>query len=66
MAKDENQIILSDGTRITIPAWASESTLAAMVMMTQRSNVLTRSMMKGIEKDKLADEATLEALKELV
>jgi hypothetical protein len=66
MANDTNQITLADGTSISIPAWASESTLKAMVMMAQRSNVLTKSMLKGIEVNKNVDEATLGAIKEAI
>jgi hypothetical protein len=66
MANDKNQITLADGTSLAIPAWASESTLKAMVLMAQRSNVLTKSMLKGLKVNKDVDEKTLEAIKEAV
>ena len=62
MANDKNQITLADGTSLAIPAWASESTLKAMVLMAQRSNVLTKSMLKGLKVNKDVDEKTLAKL----
>ena len=51
---------------VDIPAWASETTLATMLQSSQKSNHLTREMMKGVTKQFKLSEAVKGALAEQV
>jgi len=64
MADKKINIPIGDG--VTVPAWATDVTAEAMVLMTQRTNVVLDDMMGGVKDMKELDEQTLAAIKKTI
>jgi len=60
---DKKHNINIGGDNIQIPAWASDVTAEAMVLMSQRTNILLDDMLGGVKGLKEVDDKTLAAIK---
>ena len=61
MAKQTN-ILLPDGSTISVPAWATETTLVGMAQQMQRTNVLTSEMLNGVKEMSDMDDEVIKAI----
>lgn len=66
MADKQYNIIVPDGTTVSVPAWATEDTLARMAQATARSTLVSRQMLKSTKKVLKADKKVLDALDNII
>ena len=62
----DKKINLPIGAGIQVPAWATDATAEAMVLMSQRTNVVLDDMLGGVKDMKELDTQTLEAIKKTI
>jgi hypothetical protein len=62
----DKKINLPIGAGIQVPAWATDVTAEAMVLMSQRTNVVLDDMLGGVKEMKELDTQTLEAIKKTI
>jgi len=66
MADKQYNITTPDGTTVSVPAWATEDTLARMAQATARSTLVSRQMLKSTKKVLKADKKVLAALDNII
>jgi hypothetical protein len=66
MADKQYNITVPDGTTVSVPAWATEDTLARMAQATARSTLVSRQMLKSTKKVLKADKKVLAALDNII
>ena len=66
MADKQYNITTPDGTTVSVPAWATEDTLARMAQATARSTLVSRQMLKSTKKVLKADKKVLDALDNII
>ena len=66
MADKQYNITVPDGTTVSVPAWATEDTLARMAQATARSTLVSRQMLKSTKKVLKADKKVLDALDNII
>ena len=66
MADKQYNIVVPDGTTVSVPAWATEDTLSRMAQATARSTLVSRQMLKSTKKVLKADKKVLDALDNII